>query len=742
MADALNGRANHATYLASIKGMSRSGWGAGSNDGAFCISIAYDWLYADLDATTKANWLADLQAYSGDWEANLNGSVYSPYNDNAYINGYPMGMPIAIAQYPDGGATSLAHLRYAMDYYFNDMIPVWKQQFGGRTGVASTDSTVDGTGCWHESWSDYMNQSFGLTRHIGPVLLSWARATNNYPGLFTTTYPWVKNLAACLMYQTRPDMTMERINGMANGGWLEPEYNATSGATPGTLELLAAAYNDPTLRGWARLMDWSGATPYGFEPAAYPYLSPDSASNSANTRAAANGGAGLPLVRNFPNYATFFRTGWGENDTFASIKCGDTYWSHAIQDAGAFTVYSRGALAIRSGSYQPGSASPHYYLYGKQAISQNVMLVKDPSDAYTDSAEKVTVNLHDGTASDVAMPNDGGQRRVGSGWNLGGGVAQLMQSPYDLAMWQRARELYHSCSQVGFAVNTGYSYVAMDLTAAYNNTYSHTAHSGANIYDQANTTNRTYRVQQYVRHFVWIPRGTAAYVVVYDQVTSANSSFQKTWLLHSVEQPTISANHYTVTRNRTATAAPVNFCSASYGYGLSYCGTGTYTYAGQLDGYMTLPTVASSATVCGLGGTSHQFDIGATTDSSCTVTYGTNYSECSSGQCTGVASLGLGTTADYVVPDVTIAGSEPGAWRIEEKPGSAAVRNDFINVMLARNVSDTNAISTAPSTSTSGTNYVTTWKDAGDTCTYTLTLPINGVGGTLTATGAGCATVI
>jgi len=738
LSDKLNSGPNHSAYLTSLKAQSRSAWGVGNFSGSFCMALTYDWIYVDLGSAAQAGFLADLQAYSGDWESGLASVSPSPYNDVAYIDGVLLGLPVAIAQYPDGGATSLAHLRYAMDYTFNMQVPVWKQLFG-PLGAGGTDTSTDGTGCWHETW-EYINASdnFGLMQHMGPILLSWARATNNYPGLFTTTYPWFKNIGYCTMYQTRPDMTLERINGSANGGWLSPEYDGRSGATLGTLELLGSAYNDPTLRGWARLVDWGNTAPSGFEPAAFPYASPDSSSNTANTRAGANSGAGLPLVRNFPTFGTGFRTGWGESDTFAFIRCSDNYWSHDIQDQGSFTIYSRGALAIRSGSYQPGSASPHYYLYGKQAISQNTVLVNDPADVY--SSETVAVYHNDGTNTNVPMPNDGGQRRVGSGFNLASSLSQVMQSPYDLPMWQRAREIYHGCAQVGFTANAGYSYVAMDLTSAYNNLYSLTAHSASSVYDQANTTNRTYRVQSYVRHLIWIPRGPAAYVVVYDQVTSTNSAFPKTWVMHTIEQPTVSGNHFTVTRNRSATLSPVNFCSSSYGYGLTYCGTGAYTYAGQLDGWMTLPAIASSATACVLGGASHEFDIGATTNSSCTVTYGTNYNECMQDQCS--AGLGIGSTTGYIVPDQTIGGSEPGAWRIEEKPGLAAARDTFINVMLARNVSDTNAVSTAPSTSTSGSNYVTTWKDNGDTCTYTLTLPINGVGGSLTAVGAGCATVI
>jgi hypothetical protein len=764
MADALNSGPSHTTYLTLIKSWNRNGgnantWGVGSLSGSFCTAIAYDWLYNDLDTTTRTGFLADLNAYSQDWENGLASIGPSPYNDVEYIDDTMLGLPVALAAYSrtitaEKSPASLAHLRYAMDYVLNMQVPVWQQVFGPR-GTKGTLATTDGTGMWHETWEYIGAVSFGMLKHIGPVMLSWARATNNYPGLFTTDYPWLKNIMYQTMYMARPDFTLERINGSRDGGWLVPEYTATGGqpAQFGTLELLAEAYkaddDGSIVRGWAREVDWSQITPYGFEPTAFPFLTPDSASNTATSR------ANLQKVRNFTNWGTVFRTGWGENDTFATLRCGEHYWSHDIQDAGAFTIFSRGALAIRSGTYIAGSASMHYYLYAKQAISQNVPLVIDGTansgnDYY--ASETVGVLRKDGTTSNVPMPNDGGQRRVGSGWQTGN-LSAAMQAPADVNEWRRDREEFHACTNIGFAVSAGYSASFIDMTAAYNNTYSHNPHTSSSIYDQANTTNRTYRVQNAVRGLVFIPRGTAAYVIIYDQLNSANPAMTKKWLLHSIEQPTISGNHVTINHNRTVSAAPVTWFTAGHGgpHGLvncvGACASATqYVYAGQMDMWMTVAGTApysggGTNKLCPIGGSGHEFDIGATTDASCTPTYGTNYNECMINQCD--STQGVGGVVDFINPDATVGSSEPGSWRTEEEAGAAHRQDWFLNVALARNASDGNTVSTAPATADDGAgNWVTVWKDNSNTCTYTLTLPKNGVGGAVTIQGAGCSTVV
>jgi hypothetical protein len=134
-----------------------------------------------------------------------------------------------------------------------------------------------------------------------------------------------------------------------------------------------------------------------------------------------------------------------------------------------------------------------------------------------------------------------------------------------------------------------------------------------------------------------------------------------------------------------------------------------------------------------VGGAGHEFDI---TDSEGTI----NYKNCMDSQCgTG---FGLGAVEDEVASDPNSGPKEVGGYRIEQSPASAAKEDWFLNVMLFTTTGDTNVVSTMPSTSLSGGNYTTTWKDASDGCTYTVVVPQYGVGGSITATGAGCVVTI
>lgn len=750
-----------ATYLTKIKSMSKTSWengtpGANALAGSLMEAMAYDWLYPALDGTTQGIWLADLQAWCAQWYANRNAD--SPYNDIAYIRDILLIMPVAIAQYLEGGTTGIFYMHAAMDWQLNYLQPVWRQRWGPGS---STDTTTDSGGCWHEQWPEYMNQPFGMVHHMGPNMLAWAQATNNYPGFFTNDNPELKNLGYCLIYQQRPDYVLEHINDHSAGGWLNSEYgNPGIGSSPdsliGSLEIFAAAYNIPTLRGNARLVDWAGQVPYGFEPAGFPYLTPDSSAFNAQsqTPAQANAGAGLPLVRNFKNYATFFRTGWTEDDSFATLRCQDHFWSKDFQENGAVTMFSRGNLIIRSGVGQPGTQSQYVNLYSGRLTSQSSMIFIDGTstsgDYYPD--ETIPIIRADGSVTNMSPPNDGGGRAVGSGWNQASSIAQIMQSPYDLPMWRRAREIYKACEVLAFSTQPKYSFVAIEDTVAYNNLYSFNTHTTPWKYDQANTSNRSNRVRKHVRQMVWIPRGKSAFVAVYDQSITNTSGVLKKILFHSVEQPTISGNHVTISRNRTTTTKGVpSYYSSTYGWHATHCiacsASSTYAYSGQVDFWATIignVPYAAPSKVCNIGGAGHEADIGATTDAACTPTYGTNWNECQQGQCSGPSKVPYGLNNDqseFVKPDQTYGMQEPGSWRVEEEVGAPHTDDWGLNIFVIRDVADTSVVlTTNPVSVDSGTgHWVTTWKYNTDLCTVTLTLPKYGTPQTaidgITATG-------
>jgi hypothetical protein len=722
--------------------------GNGYWDPALGLALSLDWINSDLGSTVQSSMCSSLDTMMTNFEVTYASSKSSPYNDQFYITGFRQMLHLiaALASYPNCGGNSLAHLRWSLDMHVNLLWPAWKQVMGGDRCGTSTDSSNDCGAAWHESWGDYVSKTEGLTEWFVTEPLSWAVASGRGTAFFTADNPWMHNFAYWMMYQVRPDMTLEPIEPMGRPYFDGENFSSNgnplaTGSDLSVLDGLAAIYNDPTIRGWSRLVNWYGNTPNGFIPTAWPYYTPDVSSNSANTRSV------LSKIRNFPGRETvYMRTGWGEDDTFCVFRVGSNFWSHPVEDAGALNCFNRGPLTIRSGDYRPGSASDHFQNYALQAVAQNVPLVYDSSDLY--NSEVMLIDHNDGSGTtNTPIPNDGGQRRVGSSLsNLGGAsLNAITASPSDRAQWSRGREFYHQGKNVGFAVGTGnaYTFVAADITAAYNNIWSHNAHAGSWLFNQANTSNRTYRVQKAVRQVVFIPRGTAAYVITYDQIVSSNSGFAKKILWHFINAPTVSGNSYVAARTELVTSAPYpdhwpqQWSTGHVGsQGITHCPTACttsstqYQYNGKLYGWLTYPATGTITTV---GGAGHEFDI---TDANGT----TNHNECMQGQC--ASGEGLGSVAGYINPDPTTAPHQAGSYRLELGNSVAQLSDQFVNVQLITSASDPNVVSTAPTTSVSGTNLVTTWKDNNDTCTYTLTQPLNGTGGTLTAMGAGCATVI
>src|ERR1051326_7590202 len=189
------------------------------------------------------------------------------------------------------------------------------------------------------------------------------------------------------------------------------------------------------------------------------------------------------------------------------------------------------SIRAHSRSYRAGSLSKHENQYTRQTIAHNTLTITAPSDVYP-----TTFDTWDelGNLIELAPPNDGGQRRIGTLYNQ---HFPQLSSPPNLGGWMQNWDYYHTGKMIGFASTANYTYSAVDITAAYNNKYSATI---------PNATNRTYRVQKAVRHMLFVPRGMSAYIIIFDEVISTNASFVKRWILHSVNQPTINANTFQI----------------------------------------------------------------------------------------------------------------------------------------------------------------------------------------------------
>lgn len=302
----------------------------------------------------------------------------------------------------------------------------------------------------------------------------------------------------------------------------------------------------------------------------------------------------LPLTRycGTPFGWMIARTGWDANSVIAEMKVNEHFYgNHQHLDGGSFQIYYKGPLAIDSGSYQ-GSAggynSPHNKNYFKRTIAHNSLLVYDPSEVFE------CWNYGGGDKTKTAA-NDGGQRMPGDRWETCRSFEQLLSDDYTVG-----ETLAH-----GFGPDPSvpeYSYLKGDITKAY-----------------------TSKVKDVRRSFVFLnlkDETVPAAMVIYDNVVSSDPSFRKYWLMHSIEQPVVKGNEFTISRTLNGDS-------------------------GMLKNTVLLPRKASVKTV---GGEGKEFWV-----------FGTNYPNAATSR-----------------PDPA---NERGAWRVEVCPSKASVADNFLNVI-------------------------------------------------------------
>lgn len=444
------------------------------HDEAKPIAQAYDWLYhqwtpAQRDALREK--LAEGVAYLVNY---IRKERLSPYNVYLYNSPFQALLAANLALYGDDPRGEL-HMRFTYDLWKNRILPAWRQVMGQNGG-------------WHEG-GEYVGIGIGQAVYQAPAM--WRSATGE--DLFQTE-PGLRGFLDFAVYRKRPDNTDFRWGDAGFFDRIVPDV------IPLALEYRhAAAYNlrppralpEPSSWPWGPLTDAS-------------LLSPDARTT-------------LPLARLFDGIGLVVaRSDWGPDATYLSFKAGDNYWSHTHLDQGAFTLYKGGELALDSGFYGPRYGADHHMNYTYQSIAHNLVTVTDPADDAPSTGK---------TVREIA--NDGGQRRIGSGWGL-------ESAPIDLGEWLDKRALYHTGTMQRYHADPDSVVAIADLTPAYTN-----AQSGPGEF-----SHRTRRVERMWRTLVY--DRTADVVIVRDVVRATRPEFRKRWLLHTQQAPRIHGQTFTV----------------------------------------------------------------------------------------------------------------------------------------------------------------------------------------------------
>jgi len=537
------------------------------------LALAYDWLF-ELWSPDQRSALLRKTLDACEYQILfIRHEKLSPYNVILYNPVLQSLMTCALAVYPDDPrATPIMAFTY--DMWKNRVLPAWRQIMGQHGG-------------WHEG-GEYIGIGIGQSVFQLPHL--WRHATGE--DLFRTE-PGLRGHLDFLIHRLQPDGRYVAGGDAAFFDRYSPDAIALA------LEYRhAAAY-------WA-LMSADVRNPTSWP--AGPVLDDTLLDMTALAR--------LPLSKLFDGIGTVFaRSDWTPDATHLSFKAGNNYWSHSHLDQGAFTIYKGGELAIDSGLYYR-AGSDHHMNYTYQSIAHNTLTFTDPDDTVPGPAGLAERDRPRHIA------NDGGQRRIGSGWGV-------EEAPLDVDEWQEKHAIYRAGQIEQYYEADGLTVAVADITPAYTNILSGKGEFSA----------RTRRVERFWRVFAY--DRISDVVVVFDNTESTQATFEKRWLLHSIEWPWIESAGFVV-RN------PGNKAREQRG--------------GTLRGWVLWP---ENASIDAVGGDGQEFWVD-----------GKNYDD-----------RGLATALMRRLPPHK---QHPGAWRLEIRP-PVARKEDLFLVVMAPTLGETSA---------------------------------------------------
>ncbi len=437
------------------------------------LALAYDWLYPYWSSEQKRSLQEKLTEGCQYLIEFIREQRLSPYNVFLYNSPFQALMATAIVLYKDHpyGQTCM---NFTDDLWKNRVLPVWRQVMGDNGG-------------WHEG-GEYIG--IGIGQAIYQVPAMWRKATGE--DLFRTE-PGIRGFLDFLIYRTRPDGTHMR--------WGDARF--FDKAIPDRIAL-AIEYNDKAAYSLNKC-------PPPYKPSASPW-GPLTTDQLCDTQAKYR----LPLEKHFDGIGMVIaRSSWNADATYVTFKAGNNFWSHSHLDQGSFTLFKGGPLVIDSGLYGPKYGSDHHMNYSYQTIAHNVITVTDYQDNVPAPEKK--------KKPPRPIANDGGQRRVGSGWGV-------ESAPLDLNEWLTKKDIYHTGKIEKYYTDENVVVAIANLTPAYTN-----KNSGSGAFSA-----RSRRVEDYWRTFIYDKK--LDIVIVYDNITATKETYTKRSIFHTINRPYLSNN--------------------------------------------------------------------------------------------------------------------------------------------------------------------------------------------------------
>lgn len=449
------------------------------------LAVAYDWLYPALTDPDRALMETYLRSHADWFMAHEPADVFA---SDAYLQAAGVAFAgLALATdpaLPDGGtfppieSDARRYLSYASTRWRTALLP----------------ALAYSRGWWHEGPGIFLRE---VARPTLQFAAAWTTATDDDMFAYARDRAddvfnlWVRYEAHAL----RPDFRY------APFGDVTDDDTSSEGFTRPVLDMLAWGTGAPEAQSLALEVSRRArvARDYVGTESWHQLVFYDAA------RPASPSWQQLPTAMHFSPTAedvVVMRSGWGNDDTWVSLSCGDWFSGHQHMEVGGLQIYRRAPLVVSTGYYD-GFESPHWInWYAQHSVHASTLSVLQPGELFANTRMLPNVN-------------DGGQRPTFS--RVGHGTVDQ----YRANLTSGAQ--YDTGGITAFEHSDLHDYAACDATRAYGSTV------------VANGANRP-KVREVTRQVVFV---RPDFVVVFDRVDATDPSYEKRFTLHALTRPVI-----------------------------------------------------------------------------------------------------------------------------------------------------------------------------------------------------------
>jgi len=422
------------------------------------------------------------------------------------------------------------------DVFHNDMPNVWNAIGLAGLALAGTDHDVEAHGylsAAEAQWKNVLLPAYGYSGDWWPEGFTYVQGAVGSMIWFATAwtigtdedlYAWADANANHLFdgyilfhaYAMRPDYhyvyfgdtgTNKNFIELFSRYLVDMLTQGTGSALGQGLSIEIGAASQP----W---YDYSGAD--GFLAAIFYDKNKDATALARET---------LPTARwlgRGSNDVAVLRSGWGPDDTYVWLSCGDYFSAHQHLEVGAFQIVRHAPLTVSTGCYDSFD-SPHWAnYYSQHSTHANVLAIYEPNELFPtlQTVSQGQPNVNDGGQRAMRMDVDGTHFNAP---DLATQLAQKTDVPYKDTGEIRS-----------FESADCHDYVACDATRAY---------SSPGVTMNGNVP----KVSEVTRQFVFL---RPSLLVVFDRVEATDPSYDKRFLLHTLTAPDIAENLVTITNGQ------------------------------------------------------------------------------------------------------------------------------------------------------------------------------------------------